>query len=181
MELERFPGGWARIVLACPTFIPPLGGCIMDYHHRDSHSSVPLLAYLLTFPSSFEYPATETAKNQLNPVRGARLGRPAARATLLAGLLALLWIASPQAWSQSRAWEFVTGNEANGSPAIGVDGTIYFGSSDGSLYAVHSNGTTYWSYPTGGGVISAPALASDETVYVGSLDGWLYAVQADAG
>src|SRR5205814_6225450 len=96
-------------------------------------------------------------------------------------LLALLWIASPQAWSQLKAWEFVTGNEANGSPAIGVDGTIYFGSSDGRLYAVRSNGTTYWSYLTGGAVISAPALASDETVYFGSLDGWLYAVQADAG
>ncbi len=117
-----------------------------------------------------------SAKHQLNAVRAARFARPSARASLLASLFALLWIASPQAWSQTIAWTFTASNEAYSSPAIGTDGTIYFGSSDGRFYAVQSNGATNWSFTAGGGVISAPALASDETVYFGSLDGALYAV-----
>jgi outer membrane protein assembly factor BamB len=154
----------------------------MDYHHRGSDLSVSLPAsYPLTIPSSFNCPARRTAKHQLNHVRVVFLAPRAARATLLAGLLALLWIASPQAWSQTIAWAFTNSNEAYSSPAVGVDGTIYFGTSDGRLNAVHSNGTPYWSYLTRGAVIASPALARDETVYVGSLDGWLYAVQADAG
>ena len=93
----------------------------------------------------------------------------------------MLWISSPRAWSQTKLWEFPAIKEANGSPAIGVDGTIYFGSDDWHLYAVHPNGSNYWSFTAGGAVASAPALASDESVYFGALDGWLYAVQADAG
>src|SRR5439155_11545988 len=147
----------------------------MDYHHRDSHSSVPLLDYyLLTIPASFKYPPTGTALPRLN---NARFARPGVRATLLAGLLALLWMASPQAWSQTIAWNFTAGGQANGSPAIGGDGTTYFGSSDGGLYAVQSNGAPKWSFHAGGPVVSAPALGSDETVYFGSLDRSLYAVQ----
>src|ERR1051326_985051 len=109
------------------------------------------------------------------------LARPAARATLFAGLFALLWIASPQAWSQTIVWAFTNSNEAYSSPAVGRDGTIYVGSSDGRLNAVHSDGTPYWSYLTHGAVIASPALARDETVYFGSLGRSLYAVQADAG
>src|SRR5213082_699043 len=100
----------------------------MDYHHRDSHSSVPLLAnYLLNIPSFFDYPAKGTARHQLSPSRAARFARPAARATRLAGLLALLSIVSPHARSQTIAWDFTAGGQPNGSPAIGFDGTIYFG------------------------------------------------------
>src|SRR5437870_8164571 len=114
----------------------------MDYHHRDPHSSARLLDYyLLTILSFFDYPAKGTGIHQLNHVRVPRFARPMARATWLAGLLALLWIASPQAWSQTVTWTFMTGNEVNSSPAIGFDGTIYFGSSDGRLYAVQSNGS----------------------------------------
>src|SRR5882724_182205 len=178
MEVEQFPGRRACIVLCNPMLIPPTGYVRMDCHHRDSHSSVPPLAcYQLTL----RVPGTGTAGQLLNHVRIARFARPAARATLIAGVLSLLWIASPQAWSQTITWSFAATREANGSPAIGVDGTIYFGSTDGRLYAVKSNGTLSWSFPTGDAVISPPALASDETVYFGSIDGSLYAVQADAG
>src|SRR5436190_8307003 len=114
----------------------------MDHNHRDAHSPLPPLSYSrLTIPASFESPAKGVANHQLNRVPSARFARLAARATWLAGLLAFLWIASPQAWS---AWPFPTGNEVNSSPAIGVDGTIYFGSSDGRLYAVQTNGTPKW-------------------------------------
>src|ERR1043166_3811399 len=110
----------------------------MDHNHRVAHSTVPPLACSrLTIPASFESPSTGVANHQLNRVPSARFARLAARATLLAGLLAFLWIAAPQAWA---AWPFTTGNEVNSSPAIGVDGTIYCGSSDGRLYAVQSDG-----------------------------------------
>jgi len=34
-------------------------------------------------------------------------------------------------------WKFTTGNHVESSPAIGPDGTIYFGSDDGKVYAVN--------------------------------------------
>jgi outer membrane protein assembly factor BamB len=34
-------------------------------------------------------------------------------------------------------WRFTTPNSIFSSPAIGADGTIYVGSEDNSLYAVH--------------------------------------------
>ena len=36
-------------------------------------------------------------------------------------------------------WEFETGHEVNSSPAIGPDGTVYFGSRDKKLYAFRTN------------------------------------------
>jgi hypothetical protein len=38
----------------------------------------------------------------------------------------------------SKKWEFAAGNWIISSPAIGPDGTVYVGSFDGRLYAVHS-------------------------------------------
>jgi outer membrane protein assembly factor BamB len=34
-------------------------------------------------------------------------------------------------------WEYVTGGSSNSSPAIGADGTVYVGSDDGRVYAIH--------------------------------------------
>ncbi|MEE8190573.1 MAG: PQQ-binding-like beta-propeller repeat protein, partial [Candidatus Scalindua sediminis] len=36
-------------------------------------------------------------------------------------------------------WSFTTGGAIKSSPAIGLDRTIYFGSSDGNFYAVGDN------------------------------------------
>jgi len=91
------------------------------------------------------------------------------------------------------------------SPAIGEDGTIYFASTDGNVYALNPDGSEKWrrslgsstfvfsspalgyynlyigcKYATGGPVMSTPAVAardsSDELIYVGSYDHYLYAV-----
>ena len=62
------------------------------------------------------------------------------------------------------------------SPAIGADGTVYIGSSDGRVYALDgSSGSLKWSYATGAQVWSSPAIGADGTVYVGSEGGKLYA------
>jgi outer membrane protein assembly factor BamB len=70
------------------------------------------------------------------------------------------------------------------SPAIGVDGSIYFG--DGlSLNALTPDGTLKWEVFTdqdqgfGGAVISSPAIGADGAVYVGANDNIIYAVNPD--
>lgn len=77
-------------------------------------------------------------------------------------------------------WEFQTTSAIFSSPAI-VDGVIYVGSLDGSMYALGSNsGPAHWQFTTGAGILSSPAVA-DGIVYFGSEDTNLYAVDAATG
>ena len=86
-------------------------------------------------------------------------------------------------------WEFPVLDEVTSSPAVGADGTIYFGVGstaggfDTSVYAVNPDGTQKWSRATSaGGVIDAsPALGADGTVYIGSDDRKLYALNGATG
>ncbi len=65
------------------------------------------------------------------------------------------------------------------SPVIAVDGTIYFASGDGRLYALQPDGTQKWAFDAGGVAISAtPLLAEDETVYVVN-DAGLFAISPE--
>ena len=67
------------------------------------------------------------------------------------------------------------------SPAIGSDGTVYFGSHDKKLYAINGkSGVKLWEFETRGQVWSSPAIGSDGTVYVGSRDNKLYAIKTDS-
>jgi outer membrane protein assembly factor BamB len=64
------------------------------------------------------------------------------------------------------------------SPAIGNDGTIFVGSTDGNFYAI--NGTTgaiKYKYNVGSPINSSPAIGSDGTVYFAADDGNLYALR----
>jgi outer membrane protein assembly factor BamB len=66
------------------------------------------------------------------------------------------------------------------SPTV-VDGTVYFGSGDGNVYAVDaSNGAQKWKFGTGDVVHASPAVAGG-MVYVGSWDGRFYALDAATG
>jgi len=76
-------------------------------------------------------------------------------------------------------WSFTTGDLIESSPAIGADGTIYVGSSDGKLYAINPDGSQKWSFTTGGQIFSSPAIGADGTIYVGSADNKLYAINPD--
>jgi outer membrane protein assembly factor BamB len=71
------------------------------------------------------------------------------------------------------------------SPAIAVDGTIYFGTdhhlggnggSDGEFYALNPNGTLKWVYPLSDSVYSDPAIGADGTIYFGCFDTNFYAL-----
>jgi outer membrane protein assembly factor BamB len=65
------------------------------------------------------------------------------------------------------------------SPAIGGDGTIYVGTTDGKLAAVAGDGSVRWTALTGDTRGSSPAIARDGTIYVGSSDRRLYAFRPD--
>jgi outer membrane protein assembly factor BamB len=78
-------------------------------------------------------------------------------------------------------WRYHTSDyrEIISSPAIGSDGTIYFGSLNDTLYALNPDGTLKWSYSTNGDIYSSPAIGSDGTIYFGSYDNYLYALNPD--
>jgi len=76
-------------------------------------------------------------------------------------------------------WSFQVDSWIFHSPTI-VGDTIYFGSSDYKLYALHENGSLKWSSDLGGDVDAPLAISQDGVVYVGAYDnglnGWLHAV-----
>ncbi|HEV2405344.1 MAG TPA: PQQ-binding-like beta-propeller repeat protein, partial [Ktedonobacterales bacterium] len=76
-------------------------------------------------------------------------------------------------------WRFPAKDVIDSSPAIGADGTIYFGSHDKMFYALKPDGTKKWEFPTRGEIGSSPAIGADGTVYFNSTDGNLYALRPD--
>jgi serine/threonine protein kinase len=71
-------------------------------------------------------------------------------------------------------WSYTTGDAVGSSPAV-VNGVVYVGSGDHSLYALDAGtGNKLWSYATGGSIGSSPAVVNG-VVYVGSNDGKVYA------
>jgi len=75
-----------------------------------------------------------------------------------------------------RLWELKLPTICNSSPAIGTNGSIYFGNFDGQLWAVGTNGLREWSVATSMEIWSSPAVAADGTIYFGCRDRHLYAV-----
>jgi outer membrane protein assembly factor BamB len=84
-------------------------------------------------------------------------------------------------------WTFATGGAIEGSPAVGADGTIYFGSHDANLYALNPNGTQKWVFDTGEpvrdvhygvmkSIMASPTIASDGTIFIFSSGNYLFAV-----
>jgi outer membrane protein assembly factor BamB len=78
-------------------------------------------------------------------------------------------------------WKYQT-SDIYSSPAIGSDGTIYFGDSENwKIKALNPNGTLKWAYKTGYVVYSSPAIGDDGTIYCGSHDTNLYALYPNNG
>jgi outer membrane protein assembly factor BamB len=67
------------------------------------------------------------------------------------------------------------------SSAAVRDGTVYFGSSDGNVYALDAtSGALKWKFKTGDVVHASPAVA-DGNVFVGSWDTYFYTLDAATG
>ncbi len=81
-------------------------------------------------------------------------------------------------------WRFPAELPIRSSPAIGPDGTIYFGSGsqpaeEAKVYAIQPDGTVKRRpFDVEGGVVSSPAI-SKNTLYVGALDRRVYAVNLE--
>jgi outer membrane protein assembly factor BamB len=71
------------------------------------------------------------------------------------------------------------GDWGNSPPAIGADGTVYVGNSDGMRAVTGATGTVNWFYPTPSIVTSAPSVGGDGTIFFGSQDGTFYALKPD--
>lgn len=77
-------------------------------------------------------------------------------------------------------WKFATGARILSSPVL-ESGTLYFGSSDGNLYAVDAeSGRQKWQFTTLGPITSTPAVANG-SVYFSSYDSQFYALDAATG
>ncbi len=69
---------------------------------------------------------------------------------------------------------------------LAVETTIYIGAFDGTLLAIHTDGTEKWHFPIGNGdtavsIDSSPAVGGDGTIYVGFTAGHVIVGQQPAG
>lgn len=87
-------------------------------------------------------------------------------------------------------WTFEAGEGIESSPAIGTDGTIYFGAHDNKFYAVNPDGTLKWKFNAGEpvyseewnvnkGITSSPAIDKNGTIYFVSMSNFLFALKSD--
>ncbi len=80
----------------------------------------------------------------------------------------------------SLIWSFTTGGWVLTAPAV-VDGVVYAGSDDHSLYALTADtGELLWSHATGDVIRSTPTVAAGK-VFFGSNDNHVYALDAATG
>lgn len=97
------------------------------------------------------------------------------------------WTAGPQTKSALRLPEsdrqgarfrgFTTSGYVPEAPAVGADGTVYFGSWDGHLYAAAPHGELRWSFDLADRVSSAPAISNDGRLFVCTYEGTLYCLR----
>lgn len=89
-------------------------------------------------------------------------------------------------------WTFETGGGIESSPVIGSDETIYFGSHDGFLYAVGSDGSLKWKFKvadpvydqrwkTAKAIMATPAIDKNGLIYINGSSNYLHAINPDDG
>jgi len=72
-------------------------------------------------------------------------------------------------------WQFTAGGAITGALALGEDGSLYFASEDGFVYAVDSSGNLQWKFNTGS-ILAGPTVGADGTIYVTDSAGRTYAI-----
>ena len=77
-------------------------------------------------------------------------------------------------------WRFDTRDWVISSPAVGSDGTIYFGSYNQDVYALTPEGEVLWKYKTDKYVTGSPNISPEGILYIGSDDDFLYALRTDS-
>ena len=65
------------------------------------------------------------------------------------------------------------------SPAVDSAGRVIFGSDDGTLYVLDTDGALERQFHSNGRISSSPAVAVDGSLYFGSHDGYVYALDSE--
>lgn len=75
-----------------------------------------------------------------------------------------------------RIWKYYVNAVIESSPAIGIDGTIYFGTynSLNGFFAISHYGLRKWQGACKGAIVSSPAVDINGTIYVGAWSNLLY-------
>jgi len=81
--------------------------------------------------------------------------------------------------TSEKEWTFETDEGIGTSSTVSQDGTIFFGTVGGYLYALNPDGTQKWSHDIGSPIYSTPAIGLDGTVYLGSHDNNVHAIYPD--
>ena len=78
----------------------------------------------------------------------------------------------------AKLWEFEANGRISSSPAVGADGTVFFGGGT-NLYAVNADKTLKWRFAAGGQVYSSPVVSSEGDIFFGCFDKKLYALKSN--
>lgn len=88
-------------------------------------------------------------------------------------------LTSGRAQEATNEWVFRFYSHTDSTPAIAPNGTIYFGTFNGRLWAINSNGKKKWVFRAGREIKSSPAVGKDGSIYFGCRDRKLYALGPD--
>src|ERR1051326_7539379 len=111
-------------------------------------------------------------KTSSNAAASAALHRRPQSLWIIYVWLAFVLTASSQAAERKLAadWSVWIGVISDSSPALGTDGTIYFGAFDGRFWALNPDGSKKWIFRTNIEIKSSPAVTTDGIIYFGSRD-----------
>ncbi|MCK4814158.1 PQQ-like beta-propeller repeat protein [bacterium] len=69
--------------------------------------------------------------------------------------------------------------ELNSTPLVGSDGTIYFGTGDGKVFAVNPDSTIKWQVPVGGNIWQSLTIDLNGNLYVVDYSSTLHCISSD--
>ncbi|MFZ9596359.1 MAG: PQQ-binding-like beta-propeller repeat protein [Bdellovibrionia bacterium] len=84
------------------------------------------------------------------------------------------------AFGLKKNWAYSVGQEIYSSPAL-HSGHIVFGSINGNLYALNSQGELLWTFHAYSRILSSPLITEDGVVLFGAKNGKLYALDLQTG